>query len=113
MISKKIKEARIILNITRLLPSLCAAVRFLRTCVSGALVVLLETSRFIEDQFLQPILGKIIQFHGESEGLLSNRLKTDTTKCQNSCTRAASFPESCSVAAVLRPQRYRCVQHCK
>lgn len=47
-------------------------------CVSGALVVFLETSRFLKDQFLQLLLGKVVQFHGESEWLLCYRLHTNT-----------------------------------
>lgn len=51
---------------------------FMYLCVSGALVVFLETSCFLKDQFLQLLLGKVVQFHGESEGLLCYRLHAHT-----------------------------------
>lgn len=51
---------------------------FMYLCVSGTLVVFHETSRFLKDQFLQLLLGKVVQFHGESEGLLCYRLHTNT-----------------------------------
>lgn len=56
---------------------------FLCTCVSGAnrrLVVVLETGRFLKDQLLQPLFGKVVQFHGESEGLLCYRLHVSHTR---------------------------------
>lgn len=43
-------------------------------CVSGPLVGFLETGRFLKDHFLQLLLGIVIQFHGEVEGLLCYRL---------------------------------------
>lgn len=48
------------------------------TCASGALVGFLETSRFLEDQLLQPLFGKVVQFHAEGEGLLCDGLNTHT-----------------------------------
>lgn len=56
---------------------------FLCTCVSGAnrrLVVVLETGCFLKDQLLQPLFGKVVQFHGESEGLLCYRLHVSHTR---------------------------------
>lgn len=47
-------------------------------CVSGTLVSVLETSCFLKDQFLQPLLGKVVKLHGESEGFLCYRLHTQT-----------------------------------
>lgn len=51
---------------------------FIYLCVSGALVVFLETRRFFKDQLLQLLLGKVIQLHGEGKGLLCNRLHRHT-----------------------------------
>lgn len=56
--------------------TVCVLAKYL--CVSGALVGCLETSRFLIDQFLQLLLRKVIQLHGESEGLLCYWLHTNT-----------------------------------
>lgn len=47
-------------------------------CVSGALVGFLETGGFVIDQFLQLLLGKVVELHGESERLLCYWLHTNT-----------------------------------
>lgn len=48
--------------------------------VSGALIGLLEASRLFKYEFLQLLLGKVIQLHGESEGLLRHRLQRSTPR---------------------------------
>lgn len=42
---------------------------------SGSLVGGLETSRLLEDQLLQLLLGEVVQLHGESKGLLRHWLQ--------------------------------------
>lgn len=46
--------------------------------VSGDLVGVLETSRLLVDEFLKLLLGKVVHFHGEIEGLLCYRLHPNT-----------------------------------
>lgn len=75
---------------------------FLCTCVSGAnrrLVVVLETGRFLKDQLLQPLFGKVVQFHGESEGLLCYRLHVSHTRthAQTAAQCYESFRENAAL----------------
>lgn len=76
--------------------------------VSGALVGFLETSSFLVDKLLQLLLGKVIQFHGEREGLLCYRLQkkhiVKSNFLKNSVLRSAVYQSSCrpSSAAQIR-----------
>lgn len=46
--------------------------------ISGDLVGVLETSRLLVDEFLKLLLGKVVHFHGEIEGLFCYRLHPNT-----------------------------------
>lgn len=80
--------------------------------VSGALVGFLETSSFLVDKLLQLLLGKVIQFHGEREGLLCYRLQkkhiVKSNFLKNSVLRSAVYQSSCrpSSAAQYEKQFY-------
>lgn len=80
---------------------------FLCTCVSRAnrrLVVVLETGRFLKDQLLQPLFGKVVQFHGESEGLLCDRLHVSHTRTDSSRMLRVISWKRCSAFAKWEAQ---------